>query len=852
MKITVEMDAEVPAFDRRHEPVTVGIAFPAGQVAPETGLSLRDSHDRRCPVQATILDRWSDGSIRWALIDFQADVSATGEATYTLTSGAEPACPPDAPLQVDAEDHAIVVRTGPATFHVARAGDSLLTDVEAEGRSVFDGRASRLLAADAHGSALTFAIDRATIERSGPVRAVIRTDGRLLSVQGRALLDVVARQSFHAGLGAVHVELSITNPEAARHSGGQWDLGDPGSVLLRHMTVRLVPRGSADPEIRCSPERSDPLAVVGGPLRLSQDSSGGEHWRHENHLNRSGHVPIAFRGYRLVGSQVRRDGLRATPVVSIGHGANQLTVAIQHFWENFPKAIAVDGDGISIGLWPEDHGDLHELQGGERKTHAFVFCVGPDTVSDSPLFWARSPLLAVADPSDYLAAGVWTPLRAGTQTARDDYQTLVNVAIDGPASFRHRREQIDEYGWRNFGDLYADHESVGSASLVSHYNNQYDAVAGFITRFLASGDRRWWTAADELARHVSDIDIYHTRKDKAAYNGGYFWHTDHHAAARTATHRAYSRQMGRGGGGPSAEHNYTTGLMLHYFLAGSERSREAVMELAEWVLDMDDGAKSKFRWIDGGDTGLASSTRSPDYHGPGRGAGNSINALLDGHRLSHDRRYLDKANQLVRRCIHPSMSPEALDLLDAENRWSYTVFLQALGKYLEYRAELGLVEASDRYARAALLTFAGWMAEHERPYLEHPERLEFPTETWAAQDLRKAAVFEFAACHAADEREQARYRQRADDFMNYSVSTLRHMPSGTLTRPIVLLLAYGFQRPVLALPAATALDTARLPPPGKFVPIKQRVLRKLRVVAGLSAAALMLLVLTVTRRWVSG
>ncbi len=51
------------------------------------------------------------------------------------------------------------------------------------------------------------------------------------------------------------------------------------------------------------------------------------------------------------------------------------------------------------------------------------------------------------------------------------------------------------------------------------------------------------------------------------------------------------------------------------------------------------------------------------------------------------------------------------------------------------------------YARASLLHYARWMAEHEYPYLEKPEILEYPTETWAAQDMRKSEIFDYAARH---------------------------------------------------------------------------------------------------------
>ena len=144
--------------------------------------------------------------------------------------------------------------------------------------------------------------------------------------------------------------------------------------------------------------------------------------------------------------------------------------------------------------------------------------------------------------------------------------------------------------------MYADHEAVNRAEvepLVSHYNNQYDAIArlrrpGSCRPAITGGGR----SADDLAAHVADIDLYHTTDDRAAYNGGYFWHTEHYQPAR---HRHASRlleaQRHRRAAGRRTEHNYTTGLMLHYFLTGSERSRAAVIQLADWVIDMDDGAQ---------------------------------------------------------------------------------------------------------------------------------------------------------------------------------------------------------------------------------------------------------------------
>ncbi len=835
--ITVSSDPEAPAFERHGEPVAVGVSCPRGAVARAARWTLTDQRGRSVPVQTTVLDRWGDGSVRWLLVEFQADIDVDGQSFYALApdvSGGEPG----PSIAIEHAGESLRVLTGAATIDIPRTGSAFIAAAEVGGRPVLESTA--IVAEDAGGQRYQFAIQRATVERAGTLRAVVYLQGALVGQSKQRWLDAALRLHFFAGLGTVKLELSITNPRAARHPGGVWDLGDPGSVLIRDLSIRIVPARGGTADVWASIDRGDHMGPAGGRFAVLQESSGGAHWNHDNHLTRDQRVALRHRGFRASHGGRDIEGLRATPIVSIGGGDTRVSVSVPYFWETFPKALSADASGCEVAMFPRECGEAQELQGGERSTLWTAVCFGRDTVSAEPLAWVRSPLRVSADAAAHRQAGVWAPLSAGSARSAEDYDALVSSIVRGPATFVERREAIDEFGWRNFGDLYADHEGA----LVSHYNNQYDAIAGFITRFLQTSDPRWWTLADQLATHVADIDLYHTTRDRAAYNGGYFWHTQHYQAAGTATHRAYSRLSGASGGGPCSEHNYTTGLMLHYFLTGSERSRAAVIQLANWVIDMDDGRKSRFRWIDRRDTGLASSTRSPEFHGPGRGAGNSINALIDAHRLTAEPQYLAKAEALITRAVHPDDDPASIDPLDAENRWSYTVFLQTLGKYLEYRADRGLIDEKYEYARAVLVKYALWMSANERPYLDAPERLEYPTETWAAQDIRKAAVFEFAARHVDGEAARACFLARADGFFEYAVTMLRQSPTGTLTRPLVLLLAYGFQRPLgpsQDAPKAIAIPSVQRQP---FVPLRERLRKRLAWAgAGLSAGALLVIVL---------
>jgi len=189
--------------------------------------------------------------------------------------------------------------------------------------------------------------------------------------------------------------------------------------------------------------------------------------------------------------------------------------------------------------------------------------------------------------------------------------------------------------------------------------------------------------------------------------------------------------------------------MLYYLLTGDQRARDAVLQLATWVRNMQDGSKTIFRFLSQAETGLATCTAELAFQGPGRGGAYSINACLDAFSLSHDPNWLAAAEHFIRICIHPDDAPEKMDLLNREARWSYVIFLHILGKYLDIKSERGKFDERFQYAKASLMKYTTWMADTEYPYLDHSEELEYPTSAWAAQDSWKACVFLDAAKYSS-------------------------------------------------------------------------------------------------------
>jgi exo-rhamnogalacturonan lyase-like protein len=677
MKVPIIVE-ERAGIDRLNEPVTVGIPFPKGALADDRSLNLRDEISRSLPLQTQVLDRWADGSCRWVLFDFQATVRALQTTHYSLElkNRLMRTAMGDRIVLSESGGSLQVVTRG-AAFRLNKNGTFPIEQVVVNGSRILAPDSPGMVLVDEHERSYKAKIANLTVETSGPLRATIYLQGSFSRSLGKQpFATFFSRLHFFAGHSFLKMDFTIRNPRAAQHRGGLWDLGDPASIFFKDLSLHLKLGESDKATVHWSLE---PKAVLrqaqGGTLKIYQDSSGGENWQSRNHVNRFGKVTNTFRGFRVRSSDISFQGDRAQPTVVLSSQKACLAASVQSFWQNFPKALEAGDNQLAVRLFPAQHADVFELQPGEQKTHTIYLDFSDRLGTRNSLAWIHESLIPRAQPEWYAQSEVFSYMVPESEDLNRDYLDLVHCAIEGDDNFFDRREIIDEYGWRHFGELYADHEAAfyaGPKPIISHYNNQHDPSYGFALHYARSGDLRWFDLMRDLARHVIDIDIYHTMKDKAAYNGGLFWHTDHYTDAGTSTHRTFSKitMEERGlkdyGGGPCNEHLYTTGLMIYYFLTGDPQAREAVLGLADWVMRMDNGALTRFRFFSCAATGLASQTRSRDYHGPGRGAGNSINALLDAYRLSRKEQYLDKAQELIRRCIHPTDNIDSLNLLDAE------------------------------------------------------------------------------------------------------------------------------------------------------------------------------------------
>jgi len=822
--VTIRLN-ETAGLSRHGEPVSIGVPFSQGELEDTSQLKLVNEQGRGVTACFTRLSSWPDGSIRWVQVETLTRVAAGQRTNLILTRTGYPANWETQTPQVETLECGTRIQT-PSVCLLLHTCQPAWESIK--GNQSITTRA-RLTAKT--GDQCKAVVDSDwQIHTRGALYVQATLEGDWQQPERRSLCRFRCTLTIYNDTPLVTVDFKIHNPNRARHRGGLWDLGDEGSVYLRSLTLITQldgDRATLQPDMVNHPE----YRFDGEALSLYQDSSGGDHWNSLNHVDREGKLTTHFQGYRLNASTQRLCiGKRSNPGLTVT-GRGTLTTAMPGFWQNFPSSLEYthnqkEGNATVVaGLFPEQPDNrCHELQGGEQKSLRTVFSYH-DAQTD--LSWVYQPMIPALDASVYQAGQAFPWFTA--HNSKDALDSILQEGLEGPDNFFAKREAIDEYGWRHFGDLFADHETLyqppGTPPLVSHYNNQYDPIHGFARQFALTGDPRWFELMDDLARHVVDIDIYHTELDRAEYNHGLFWHTDHYLPAHTATHRTFSRHNdtsstpGQTGGGPAEEHCYLTGLLYHHLLTGADDSRQAVLDLASWITNLHEGSGSfleqllriKRRDVPQIRSLLARRKPTPHVYPFNRGTGNYLNTLLDAHVLEPQSGWLARAERVLFSTIHPQDPIRDRNLLDAENSWSYLVLLAAVSRFLGVKEEQGAFDDAYQYALASFRHYARWMLANEQTFLSRPEELEFANDTWVAQDMRKAMLL-FQAAHWDTELAN-QYRARAAEFYNYVTTTLSKSPERAMTRiQVILLQNYGPHQTMAAIGPEAPATGAGMPP----------------------------------------
>lgn len=802
-------------------PFTVGLPLPKGTFWPEQKLQL--VLEDGTPVVACISPKslWPDKSVRWCQIEGYS--THVGTHKLFLIEGSA--------ILLKKEDCAyeeagkFILKSSALCLEVAR--DSFLSVKQTSTSGSSPLTVSPLFATEQTHTPFTLVNAEAYTQTSTcnrPLYAYLKQEYKTVlgTSSDNKSLNVNLEYKLDYQSNNLKVTLALHNPMPLVQKNGQWDLGNDNSVHVLDFGFRLtLAKSNFSVAIKeSSLQDESPEFNRFTTWAMAVNNSGGDNWLSKNHVDKNGIVAQTQRGSQIIesdekGTQKRTD-MRPSPLFSLQNETQDFVTRIDNLWEKFPAQIDAKDGSLLVNFCGSPELGPVELQPGEIKLHSFSISLLAD---NKPPLSMREPKVTV-NPDIYCASNTlpWFTM-ANEQNA---LSSIIQLGLNGERNFFSKREALDEFGWRNFGDIYADHEAVGHTGddiFVSHYNNQYDPLQGFLKQWLLSGDPKWKKLADDLFEHIVNIDIYHTEQDKKEYNGGLFWHTDHYVEAETATHRTYSERQKTGvyedhagGGGPGSHHCYSSGLALYCQLTGSETAKNAVIKLGNWITYFFEG--------DGTLLGTLLQYRNKSIvrdpltgrYPLDRGVANYVNVLLDSYELSANPDYMTRVSSIIRHTFHYSDDIAKRNFDDIENTWYYIVFMQSVAKYLWMCETVYGLDNDYDIIKKSFLHYVEWIAKNEQPYLLNKDKLEYPNDTWTAQDLRKIMVLTVALKYANDEILQNNIRLKIDSLKHYVEPKLLNSDEKDSTRVLALVMQNTIAEASQLTPFNTVTDAAESAP----------------------------------------
>jgi hypothetical protein len=364
---------------------TLGVPWPKGAYSKDQTFSLATADGKQVPVQSWPLAQWPDGSLKWTAHAIGPETTAE---SFTLTAG-QPAAPARR-ITVTTEQGTVDVSTGVITARLGTSGSSLVrsvtrgtTEIARNGRLVLlrqgeieDGDQGR----ESY-ERFESAIHKTEVEQDGPVRAVVRIDGKHRR-GNRSWLPFSVRLYFYAGAESFRMVHTIT------YDGTQ-EPGRADGDFIRGLGVRFtVPMRdpSYDRHIRIGGDgtgllreavkgitglRRDPGAAVQAAQFEGRRLPDPATW--DQRVTSRLHLIPEWGDYTL--SQLSADGFTLRKRTKKGHGwiaagggrrasgfgyvggvSGGLSFGLRDFWEKHPAGLDIrdahtDNAEVTLWLW---------------------------------------------------------------------------------------------------------------------------------------------------------------------------------------------------------------------------------------------------------------------------------------------------------------------------------------------------------------------------------------------------------------------------------------------------------------------------------------------------------------------
>ena len=541
---------------RNHWPISVGVPFSPGYMKDPVGLSVLDGATPAA-VQTRVLSRWPDGSVRWALLDWQTDLqpkqtrhwrvgmgSVTAEHTVKVTDGAD---------RID-------VNTGPLQFSVAKDRFAPLSTVRLNGAPVFSGPVTSFF--DVNGQRLhAQAPTTVTVTEPGPLRVRIELRGRYAAGFDYVVrIDAFANQPFVRLL----------------HTFEQHNPQPYTSVRQLALTMPLTFTGPVS--YSAGREKKEPFAGTVGDSGVVFSQEDNENLQ--------------------LGAQ--RHAEQAAGWIDVRDASHGVALAARFFWQEYPQSFEVGTAGLTYNMWAPGAPPA-KVGMGAAKTHEMVLYFH-DKAAPAPGLLAAltEPVLGHVDARWTAATGALRNAVAPTPSTNAFLRTLAagyhayhqqaeverwddsglvecphtptppTYAIPATQAPRSEHPRRGFFGMFNWGDWNFPGYHDTTKGCDAWGNLEYDMTQVLALAYAATGEPAYHERMVAAARHFMDVDRIYYQQQRPNWVG-----MNH---PKNPLHFTFEL------GGVDLGHTWTEGLLSYYYLTGDERGLEAARGIADYLV----------------------------------------------------------------------------------------------------------------------------------------------------------------------------------------------------------------------------------------------------------------------------
>jgi hypothetical protein len=609
--------------------VSWGRAWPRGQYGRDTQFTLSTAEGSAVAVQSWPLAFWPDGSLKWTAHAIPADAPVSD--SYRLTPGSP--ISPSHSVKVTESADAVTIDTGIIQATVAKRGDTLIRAITRQGKEI--ARAGKLVCQLANGPDATTArietfsgeIASVTVEQNGPVRAVLKIEGRHAHGD-RQWLPFIVRLYFHAGGEMVRIMHTILFDGDAEKDfisglGVRFAVPLRGEPHDRHVRFTGQDDGVFGEAVRgITGLRRDPGAAVKAAQIAGLATPPIAEWDRRV-SDRLQYIP-AYADWTILqpnadGFQIRKrtregftwldaaQGQRAGGLAYVGTPDGGIAFGLRNFWQSYPAQFDIRGatsDTAEITAWmwapgaaPMDLRPYHDGMGMDtfdkqynggleityedyepgfnspegvaRTSELFLWCADATPRHETLAAWQRTlnaPPILVSSSAWLHQCRVFSELWSPSDRAQPARATIEDRLASYFDFYVGQREQRRWYGFWNYGDVMHTYD-------VDRHEWRYD-IGGFAWDNSELSTDLWlWLYYLQSER----ADVFRFAEAMTRHTG----EVDVHHIGRFAPLGSRHNVQHWGCSAKQLRISTATNRRYYYFLTGDERVGDLMREQVE-------------------------------------------------------------------------------------------------------------------------------------------------------------------------------------------------------------------------------------------------------------------------------